>query len=296
MGGYDVEKDESRVIKVDELVISELGTFKINKIEDNQAFLQMNDTEVPVPLLSVKKFINVDFIIVTKTSSYNLSQIEVDINQSISEVHKHVSELLNLIPNLLVIYFKETKLDTYDKKIHTLDIKDNDKIVMILKESPEFICKRSTSKDTSSCELKHVTAFSTDKPRIINAFSFFRNVEANIPAVYDISVYELTEEGAKIPLSIVTNIRVLPSDVDAQNLKKVIVPEFEVKPHHKYYCYLHFKIPEMKTYYFNSGLDLVDSDGVKFKFYEVDELGYKCSKGSGHLPWIYYKFNSPLKD
>ena len=295
-GGYDIEKDDSRVLKVDEFVICELGTYKINKIEDNQAFLQMGETEVPVPLISVKKLINIDFIIVTKTNSYNLNQIELDLNQTISDAHKHVADLLNLIPGLLVIYFKDVKIESNDKKIHTLDINENDKIVMVLKESPEYICKRSSSKDSTSCELKHMTAFSCDKPIIVYGFGFFRNYDANIPAVYDISVYEMTEEGAKIPLSILTNIRVLSSEVDAQYLKKVNVPEFEVKPHIKYYLYVHFKNSDMKTYFFNSGLDTVDSDGVKFKFHQVDETGYKCSKSSGHLPWIYYKFNSPLKD
>ena len=295
MGGYDVEKDDGRQIKVNDFIFSELGKYKINKIEENQAFLQMEETEVPVPLTSVKKFIHIDFVIVTKTNSFVLSQIEVDINQSLIDTMKHVADILNLLTSLIVMYFKDVRLDSYDKKLHTLDMKEGDKLVFVIKESPEYTCKRSTSKDSTSTDMRHNIAFTTDKPIIVTGFAFFRSTDSS-PAVYDVSVYELTEEGAKIPISIMTNIRVLNNEVDSNNLKKVNVPEFEVKPHVKYYCYVHFKIPDMKTYYFNSGSETIDSDGVKFKFYEVSEPGYKCSKTSGHLPFIYYRFNCPLKD
>jgi hypothetical protein len=195
----------------------------------------------------------------------------------------------------MAIYFKDVKLDSYDKKLSTLDLKEGDKILIVLKDSPEYTLKRSTSKDSSFSDQRHVIVFSVDKPILVNGFAFFRNYDST-PAVYDLSVYEMTEEGAKIPLSVMTNIRVNANEVDSYYVKKVNVPEFEVKPHVKYYCYVHYKLAEMKTYYFSSGSETPENEGVKFKFYEVSELGYKCNKISGHLPYIYYKYLCPLKE
>ena len=294
MTGYDIEKDETRRIKEGDFIFSELGRNKINKIEESQAFLQMGETEIPVPLSNVKKYIHLNIIIVTRTNSFNLDQIEIDINQTIMELIKHVADLVNLLPNLITVYFKEKKLEANDKKLYEIEISENDQIMFVLKDSPEFICKRSTSKDYSSTDKKHVTAFTVDKPITVTGFSFFRNYE-NCPAVYDISVYEITEDGARIPLSIMTNITVNPNDVDNFYLKKANVAEFEVKPHVKYYCYVDFKLSSMKTYFFNSGSETIEVEGIKFKFHEVIDSVYKCSKTSGHLPFIYFKFNCPLK-
>lgn len=294
MAGYDIEKDETKKMKDGDFVISELGRNKINKIEEGQAFLQMGETEIPVPLVNLKKYIHLNILIVTRSNSFNLDQIEIDINQTITDLIKHVCDLVNLLPSLIIPYFKEKKLESNDKKLHELEIVDNDNIMFVLKESPEYICKRSTSKDYSTTDKKHLIAFSTDKPIIVTGFAFFRNYE-NAQAVYDLSVYEVTEDGARIPLSILTNFTVNVNDVDSFNIKKANVPEFEVKPHFKYYCYVHFKLNNMKTYYFISGSENIEMEGIKFKFHEVSESGYKCSKTSGQLPYIFFKFNCPLK-
>lgn len=295
MGGYDAEKDETRQIKANDFVFSEMGKFKINKIEEGQAFLQMDDNEVPVPLTSVKKYIHVDFILSTRSNSYALNQIEIDINQSFTEVLKLISDILNIVTNLMVPYVKEVKVDSYDKKINTFDIKEGDKILIVIKESAEYIFKRTTSKDYSMSDQKHFTCFTVDKPIVVTAFAFFRNYDPS-PAVYDLSVFEMTEEGAKIPVSVLTNIRINQNEVDSFYIKKVSIPEFEVKPHIKYFCYVHYKVTDMKTYYFTSGSESNDFEGVKFKFHEVSEPGYRCSKNSGHLPYFYFRHNVTLKD
>ena len=69
----------------------------------------------------------------------------------------------------------------------------------------------------------------------------------------------MTEEDAKIPLSILINIKVISSQVDAKFLKKVNVPYFEVKPNIKKYLCVHFQNSEMKTYFFKFGFDTIDS-------------------------------------
>jgi len=294
MAGYDIEKDETRQMKEGDFVFSELGRNKINKIEEGQAFLQMGETEIPVPSINVKKYIHMNILIVTRSNTFNLDQIEIDINKTILDLIKHVADLVNLLPSLIIAYYKDKKIDSNDKKLHELEVVDNDNIMFVLKESPEYICKRSTSKDYSSSDRKHVTAFSTDKPIIVTGFSFFRNYE-NGPAVYDLSVYEVTEDGARIPLSIMTNFTVNANDVDNFSMKKANITEFEVKPHVKYFCYIDFKLNSMKTYYFNSGSENIEVEGIKFKFHDVSDSAYKCSKTSGHLPFIFFKFNCPLK-
>jgi hypothetical protein len=299
VGTYDRKEDTIYQINAGDFVISEMGKLVVNKIEEGQAFLQLENDEVPVPLTSVKKVIKVNVALVGKTKVTMLKDVEISLSQTFADLKSLVSEMIELPLTSMTLHIKDSEgkhVAVESEIIKDKDIKENDTVVVTFKEPTEVCAKRSASKDYSWSDKKNFIPFSVDKKIIINAFGFFRNYE-NKDALYDLRIYEVCPSTHQKKLILmVNNIQVSTSDVDSLYVKKVDVTPFVAKPSHHYYAYVDFKLDDMRTYYSYCGTQNISEDGVGFKFLDNTEEGHRNSNSSGHLPYIYFKTCNPYID
>jgi hypothetical protein len=295
MGGYDAETVEDNKIHADDMVIAELGKLKVTKIEETNAFLQLEAEEIPVPLENCKKFIHLNFYVIGKTKTFQIEGVEININKSVEHIKTILSEYLSVPKDIMSLTFKNDQLNDNDVIIHTLDIKDKDNLFLTFKESKELLFKRSTSRDYTWTDAKNYIPFVVDKNIQVTALGFFRHYDS-VAAVYDFFLYEIVN-GQKQLVSSLTNVKVQNSEVDStMYLKKVNVQPFILKADVTYHSYFYFKLPEMRTYYSYSGSDDQTVDGVRFRILSLSEPGHRTNTSSGHLAHIYFKLHNPYDE
>jgi len=220
--------------------------------------------------------------------------IELPINQTIGFVKDLMSDYLGIPKDIFQIYYKEEKKED-DVVLHTLDVAENDTFIIAFKEGEEICYKRSTSKDYTMSDQKHCIPFTVDKSIVITAVSFFRSYD-NVLSMYDFFLYEVDGSGPKTLLTMLNAVKVMPSDCDAYNAKKVPIDPVELKPNVKYHAYVNYKIPDMRTYYSCNGTATQTISGVTFKLLDDSESGHRVSSTSGHLPYIFFKINNPYEE
>lgn len=298
MGGFDIEQQEENKIHAEEYVICELGKLKVNKIEENKAFLQLGETEIDIQLTLCKKKLKFNFLIVGKTKNHLIENIEININSKVSYLKDILTEYLDISRTIILIHFKYNQLTDEDVYLHSLEISENDTFVILFKEQEEIIYKRSTSKDYTWTDQKNFIPFTVDKKIIVNGFGFFRHYETHT-AAYDFYLYEvdkINNQNRKLIL-VLNNAKVLPGDqVDSLFIKKVSVAPVILRPGVKYYAYVFYKINDMKTYYSNSGTAIQTFEGVTFSILEENEKDMRSSSTSGHMPYIYFKLFNPYEE
>lgn len=294
MAGYEAGQSEEQKIQSNDTVIGELGKHKVNKIEEGQAFLQLEAEELPVPLETIKKILKFNILIVGKTKTFLIDDFELDINKDIGHLKNLLAEYLSLIKELIFIYFKnEEKQD--DVLISSLEITEGDTFVASFKSGEEICYKRSTSKDYTWYDQKNFIPFIVDKNIVVSAIGFFRHYD-NSPAKYEFFLYEVSESGNKILVSSLSDVKVNPSECDSLCVKKVNISPVLLKANVKYYAYVNFKDPSQRTYYSYYGTADQTISGVRFRMLDQSELGYRSSSTTGHLPYIYFKLDNPYEE
>jgi hypothetical protein len=296
MGGFDYETLEDNKIQPEDWIFCELGKFKVNKVEEGQAFLKgaESEEEIPIPVINCKKFLNFNFLIVGKTQIHSFEKFEININKNISYVKDILAEYLEVPRALIQLHFKDTKFtDDQVYFLYDLQIADNETFIISFKESEEFCYARSINKDYSWSDAKNFIPFTVDKKIIVTGFGFFRHYESS-PAVYDFLLYEVDKNNNnnKSLILMLSNVKVLGNEADAFMVKKVIVNPICLKENVVYHAYVIFKATDMKTYFISSGNSLSVVEGVTFKILEETEDGYRSSSTSGHMPYIYFKFDN----
>lgn len=291
---YEFQETTDVKIEAEDFIYSEMGKFKVNKIEEGQAFLKSGEEEIPVPLENCRKEIKINFLIIGKTQTFQIENIPILLNKKVSYIKDIISEFLNIPIQILIFYFKENKLED-DTNVFDLEITEKETITICFKESNEYEFKRSTSKDYSWSDAKSFIPFTVDKNITVTALGFYRDYE-NKNAEYDLMIYQV-EKNNNVNRKLIyvsTGIKVGTGEVDAQMVKKVNVTPFQLDSDYKYYAYLYYKLPDQKTYYSYSGTANNLFEGVNITFLEENENGYRSSATSGHLPYIYFKICNPF--
>jgi hypothetical protein len=291
MDGFEIEKDNQNINSGD-WVISELGKSEVSKIEENQVFLKLGEEEIPLPLENVRNKINLNFLILGKTKNHFIEGVPFSLKTEISEIKKLLSEYLNISADPIEISHKDKTLSN-ETILHTLEINENDTLLVSFLHKDEFIFKRSQSKDYSWYDQKNVIPFTVDKSILVYAFGFWRHTDSVLSS-YDFTLYEEKADGSRVLITQLNNVKVMPSECDSNYVKRVPLPkEILLKGETKYKAYVYYKISDQRTYFAYSGSSEQTFEGVKFKFTDTVEDGHRCSSTSGHLPYIYFKhFNS----
>jgi hypothetical protein len=290
MAGYDEENTDK--IAEGQFVLSEMGKLKVNKIEEGQAFLQLEEGEpIPVPLETVRKFINVNIVLLGKSKNHLLENFSIDINSSPQTFKSNLSERINIREEDINIYHNEKKLEC--EYFHLSEIKDGDTLLVGF-EQPEFVYKRSTSRDYSWYDQKNLIPFIVDKSIIVSAFGFFKHTDT-MPSIYDLFLYEITESDDKILVLSLQNVKIMPSECDSDMyVKKVSFKPIILKANVKYYAYVNYKISDQRTYHCYYGTADQTIGGVRFRILDAYQEGYKSDTTRGHLPYIVFRNYNPL--
>lgn len=295
MGGFEESVENDTKVNVDDPVISEMGKYLVTKIEENQVFLKMDPDEVPVPLDTVKKVININYIILGKTKNYILEKNPINICHSVSTLKSKIAEYLTITPEMISLSFKEKVLsdDTY---IHNLEIAEGDSFLIGFNQNELSIYKRSTSRDYSWYDQKNFIPFIVDKTIIVSAFGFFKHTDT-AQAIYDFFLYEKKDDGSKLLILQMLNVKVLPTECDSEMyVKKVTCTPTILKENVNYHVYVNYKISDMRTYFAYYGTADQTVNGVRFRMLDGNESGYRSSSTSGHMPYIYFKLYNPYDD
>jgi len=253
----------------------------------------METIEISYPLESVKKLILVNFIIVGKTKTQIVEKIEININ-TLTNVRNIIADYLQLPSDCFKLYYKEVELTDDTALTIRADLKEGDSFLVCFKSNDETQFKRSPNRSETWNDAKNYIPFKVNKPIVLSALGFFRNYD-NSAALYDFSLYEI-QKGQKTLVSMVTNLKVMPSDADSWMVKKVQITPIILKPGVKYGAYIIHKIEGMRTYYTYSNPVEQTVNGVTFKFLDDTQPDYKVSSTSGHLPYIYFKLHNPYEE
>lgn len=291
MDGFEIEKVNHNINPGD-WVISELGKSEVSKIEEDLLFLKIGEEEIPVSIDNVKNKIFLNFLILGKIKNHFIEKIPFSLKTEILGIKKILSEYLSISADPIEISHKD-KIVPNETILHSLEINENDTLLISFVQKDEFIFKRSQSKDYSWYDQKNVIPFSVDKSILVYAFGFFRHTDS-VASTYDFSLYEEKEDGSRILVTQMSNVKVLPSECDSNYVKRVPLPkEILLKGETKYRAYVNYKISDQRTYFSYSASSDQTFEGVRFRFTDTVEDGHRCSSTSGHLPYIYFKhFNA----
>jgi hypothetical protein len=291
MDGYEEEKVNHNINSGD-WVISELGKSEVSKIEEDLVYLKIGEEEVPITIENVKNKLFLNFLILGKTKNHFIEKIPFSLKTEILEIKKNLSEYLNISADPIEISHKD-KILSNETILQSLEINENDTLLISFLQKDEFIFKRSQSKDYSWYDQKNVIPFTVDKSVLVYAFGFWRHTDS-VPSTYDFTLYEEKEDGSRILVTQMSNVKVMPSECDSNYVKRVQLPkEILLKGEVKYRAYVYYKTSDQRTYFSYSASSDQTFEGVRFKFTDTVEDGHRCSSTSGHLPYIYFKHFNP---
>jgi len=290
------EESEEKIAQYDKIFYnSKIHT--VESIEEDFVLIKEGENEnFPVTMDLIKKYIKINALIVGKTKTFLMENLNFNINHQISNFKLLLSEYLSISSEIILLYHNSKELPE-GEKLGNYEVKEGDTIVVGFVKNEELIFKRSSSKDYSWYDRKNIIPFTVDKNITVTAFGFFRHYDSNFPAIYDFFLYEVNESGVKKLIYSSNNLTVNGSEVDDYFVKKVPISPTNIKANVKYYAYIYYKgNSDMRTYYVYCGSSEVTVKGVKIKFLEYNEPDHRSSSTSGHLPYIYFKLSNPYEN
>lgn len=294
-GEYDHTKDDSKKVNSGDWVICSEGKFKVDKIEEEKVYLDNGVEPLVLDLPHVKKFLNLNFLIMGVKKTYLLESMEISLNSYISDVRGIIAEYLILPEDLFILNFKDKVIEC-TSSVHELEIQEGDTMLVGFKSAEEIIFKRSSSRDYYWIDKKNLVPFKVDKNIIVSAFGFWRNYNSTPVAVYDFFLYEIAPDETRSLVCEILNVRVDPIECDTQGVKKVSIEKPVIlKANLKYVAYVYYKL-DLGTYHSYSCSSEQTVNGVRFNFLDMSEPGHRCSTSAGHVPRIYFKIYNPYED
>jgi hypothetical protein len=291
--------DEEKTFNENEKVIVDSKMHTIASMENDEIFIKLTDDSEKFPTTKdlINKFLNFNILIVGKTKTYLLEKIKLNINDDFSYLKGLLAEYLSIPKDILIINYNTKEISETDKIFSLPELKEGDTFVIGFVKNQELFFQRSSSKDYSWYDRKNLIPFVVDKNIIITAVGFFRHYESNMPAIYDFFLYEIDINGSKKLINSLSNVTVNANECDAYYVKKVTISPTHIKANVKYYAYIYYKgNNEMRTYYVYNGNNEVIVNGIKIRFFDAFQSDHKCSTTTGHLPYIYFKFDNPYSE
>jgi hypothetical protein len=285
-------KTEQEKVETSVAVEGETKQEEEKKEEEKKDEAEVKKPTVPVKELKTKA--EFKFTVNTEEKQIRYPDLELDINQTISTIYSIISEIISLPKEKFVLYIIEEKKeqDCYECLCSIMNAnrtKPHEIIVFIkgiIYKSATM--KRSTSRDYSLTDKKHLSVFKVTHPITLTGVGFNRHYyDANL-AKYDMRIYKYDEYTKRKQLLLTMNgIEVKTSEVDSNSyIKMVKIDSLDLDANIFYLIYVDFAIDDMRTYYFYSGSATIEENGVWFTFYNVSGVKERISYTNGMSGWL----------
>lgn len=307
-GEFDRSKITDHSVKSHDEVFINGEKYKVTSVEEGKVFakkIQPEKTQVEgnpenkeeedevFELSQVKFIMKLNFLILGYTKTHLIENVEINYNSQISTLKDIISEILIIPFQYIKIFHNETVLDP-SNSISSTEIKDRDTLLVSFENSEILKMVRSSSRDYSMSDKKHLIVFTVDKPIMVYGFGFWKNYYS-ATARYDFKLYEINEDGSRMLVCKLDNV-VIDGELDSNGvMRSDIKKPVLLKANTKYHAYVYYLL-DLNTYYSYSCSSEVFAEGVLFRFFKVNEPEHRCEISSGHLPHIYFKIYNPYQD